>query len=300
MFRSVIRHPVSVLRTVARDPLDAFAAFREGLFARLEPVNSTSYRPDPDWETRLHRLMGISGDYADEFWPAWRAGVDALRARGFRVGPFSFYGWNDGDAALTRAIWCLIRHLHPSIVVETGVAHGMTSRLILEALGLSGAGNLWSIDLPPYDPHTRKQVGAAVDQERLHYRWNYIAGTSRRRLPALLTQLRRVDLFIHDSMHSAHNMTFELELAWRHLRPGGVMIVDDIDASPAFAKFLNAHPGHDSLVCTAEPLSPDPRRFNHKGLFGIICRADRGSSPIEVGQAHVNRQTVSAGAQIMS
>jgi hypothetical protein len=300
MFRSVIRHPVSVLRTVAKGPLDACAAFRESVFARLEPANSVAYRPDPEWETRLHRLMSISGHYADEFWPAWHAGVASLRARGFKVGPFSFYGWNDGDAGLTRAIWCLIRRLRPSIVVETGVAHGMTSRLILEALGLSGTGNLWSIDLPPYDPHTRKQVGVAVDQEHLHYRWNYIAGTSRRRLPALLAQLRRVDLFIHDSMHSAHNMTFELELAWRHLRPGGVMIVDDIDASPAFARFLSAHPGHDSFVCTAEPLSADPRRFNHKGLFGIVCRTGCEFSPAQARQVHLNRHAVSPGAQIMS
>jgi hypothetical protein len=295
MFRSVIRHPVSVLGTVAKDPLDAFAALRDHLVSRLEPANSTPYHADPDWEAKLRRLLGIGREYADEFWPVWHAGVASLQARGFRVGPFSFYGWNDGDAGLIRAIWCLVRHLHPSIVVETGVAHGMTSRLILEALSLNGAGNLWSIDLPPYDPHTRKQVGAAVDQEHLHDRWNYIGGTSRRRLPALLAQLRRVDLFIHDSMHSARNTMFELELAWRHLRPGGVMIVDDIDASPAFARFRGAHPGHASFVCTAEPLSPDPRRFNQKGLFGVICRTGREFSQAEAWQAHLNRRAVSIG-----
>jgi hypothetical protein len=299
MFRAVIRHPVAVLGTVATDPLDAFAALRDGLIARLEPGNSTHYQPDPDWEAKLHRLLGGGGQFADEFWPAWHSAVASLQARGFRVGPFSFYGWNDGDAGLVRAIWCLVRHLRPCIVVETGVAHGMTSRLILEALSRNGTGNLWSIDLPPYDPHTRKQVGAAVDQQHLHQRWNYIAGTSRRRLPALLAQLRRVDLFIHDSMHSARNMMFELELAWRHLRPGGVMIVDDIDASPAFANFLNAHPGHASFVCTAEPLSPDPRRFNQKGLFGVIRRGHREFSQREAWHSDLTGRPLAAAAQAM-
>jgi hypothetical protein len=76
--------------------------------------------------------------------------------------------------------------------------------------------------------------------------------------------------------------------------------VDDIDASPAFGKFLSAHPGHDSFVCAAEPLSPDSRRFNHKGLFGIVCRTGREFSPAEARQLHLERHAVSAGAQIMS
>ena len=36
-------------------------------------------------------------------------------------------------------------------VVETGVAHGVTSRFILEALERNGRGFLWSIDLPPLE-----------------------------------------------------------------------------------------------------------------------------------------------------
>jgi hypothetical protein len=65
---------------------------------------------------------------------------------------------------------------------------------------------------------------------------------------------------------------FELECAWRYLSAGGVIVVDDIDANPAFDTFTKAHPEHPSFVCTAEPLSPDMRRFNQKGLFGIICK----------------------------
>jgi predicted O-methyltransferase YrrM len=190
-----------------------------------------------------------------------------------KVSPFSFHGWNDGDPGSVRAIWTLIRHTRPSIVVETGVAHGMTSRFILEALDCNGAGNLWSIDLPPVDPETRQEVGIAVDKAALRDRWAYIAGTSRRRLPPLLSQLRRVDLFIHDSMHSARNVAFEMNLAWRYLRPGGVIVVDDIDANPSFKVFAERHPEHPSFVCTAEPITPDTRRFNQKGLFGIMVKS---------------------------
>ncbi len=149
----------------------------------------------------------------------------------------------------------------------------MTSRLILEAFETIGAGKLWSIDLPPLNPVTRQEVGVAVRQAGVPVdRWTYIAGTSRRRLPALLSRLGRIDLFVHDSMHSNRNVIFELECAWRYLSPGGVIVVDDIDVNPAFDTFTKAHPEDPSFVCTAEPLRPDTRRFNQKGLFGIICK----------------------------
>jgi predicted O-methyltransferase YrrM len=274
MFETLLRHPILVLKQAARDPLDALAALVDNVYSRIEPANAIGYIADPDWESALQRRLGMSSESEGEgFWPLWSTVVDTLRAQGMVAGPCSFYGWNDGDAGFVRTIWCLIRRLRPVNVVETGVAHGMTSRFILEALETIGAGRLWSIDLPPLNPMTRQEVGVAVRQTGVPVeRWTYIAGTSRRRLPALLSRLGRIDLFIHDSMHSNRNVMFELECAWRYLSAGGVIVVDDIDVNPAFDTFTRAHPEHPSFVCTAEPLRPDTRRFNQKGLFGIICK----------------------------
>jgi len=33
-------------------------------------------------------------------------------------------------------------------VIETGVARGMTSRVILEAMTVNNSGHLWRVDLP--------------------------------------------------------------------------------------------------------------------------------------------------------
>jgi hypothetical protein len=274
MFETLRRHPLLVLNQAARDPLDTLAALQDNFYSRIESPNPIGYVAALDWEDALHRRLGMSSEAVVEgFWPLWSTVVETLRTQGMAVGPFSFYEWNDGDAGFVRAIWCLIRHLRPINVVETGVAHGMTSRFILEALETIGAGKLWSIDLPPLNPMTRQEVGVAVRQTGVPVdRWTYIAGTSRRRLPALLSRLGRIDLFIHDSMHSNRNVMFELEYAWRYLSAGGVIVVDDIDANPAFDTFTKAHPDHPSFICTAEPLSLDMRRFNQKGLFGIICK----------------------------
>jgi hypothetical protein len=276
MFETLRRNPLLVAKHVARDPLDAIAALQDNLHGRIEAANSVDYITDPDWEAALHRRLHVETETVVEgFWPLWSTVVEALKAQGLAVGPFSFHAWNDGDAGFVRAIWCLIRHLQPVKVVETGVAHGMTSRFILEALESNNAGRLWSIDLPPINPRTRQEVGVAVRQPGVPIgRWTYIEGTSRRRLPPLLDRLGQIDLFIHDSMHSYRNVMFELEAAWDCLKVGGAMVVDDIDANPAFDVFSRVHQEQPSFICTAEPLAPDIRRFNQKGLFGIICKAE--------------------------
>jgi hypothetical protein len=194
-----------------------------------------------------------------------------LEAKGIRAGPESFQWWNDGDAALVRAIWCLIRHLKPRKVVETGVAHGVTSRFILEALKRNGDGHLWSIDLPPLERSWHEQIGAAVGAGHSD-RWTYIRGSSRRRLSGLLHQLGAIDLFIHDSLHSERNVRFELERAWPFLGEKGAIVVDDIDANWGFRSFTEIFASQISLIGVAEPLRPDTRRFNKKGLFGIILK----------------------------
>jgi Methyltransferase domain len=279
MFDTLKRHPGLVLRQVIADPLDTWAALQDTLADRLAGGRTlATYHAVANWEEQYTQLLDQTREGAQfrapnaEFNALWPKVIGSLRDRGMAVGPFSFHEWNDGDAGFVRAIWSYVRNVKPDVVVETGVAHGMTSRFVLEALERNRNGRLWSIDKPPFNPQTRKEVGCAIDDEGLRQRWTYIAGTSRRRLRPLLQALRQVDLFIHDSLHSTRNVLFELETAWSYLKPGGVMVIDDIDVNNGFSTFTEAHPTYPALVCEAEPISPDARRFNQKGLFGIVVK----------------------------
>jgi hypothetical protein len=269
-----LRQPVRSAAALMSDPLEAWTAFQDRLAARSEdPMPSNYYDADHNWERRLHNLLEAPWpcEMTSEFWTLWRQVIEELKAKGIRVGPESFKGWNDGDAGLVRAIWCLTLHLRPRNVVETGVAHGLTSRFILEGLAKNAAGHLWSIDRPPFEQTWHKQIGAAVESRLLH-QWSYVRGSSRLRLPEVLSQIGRIDLFIHDSLHSERNVRFEIDQAWAALRPGGAIVVDDIDVNRAFRNFVQSYAGHSSIICEAEPLRPDVRRFNKKGLFGIIFK----------------------------
>ena len=208
--RYLLKHPVAAVVDLAADPLEIWTTIHDSYVAQREQRRPQyRYESEVNWEQRLHETLGVPWpcNATSEFWDLWPQVIKELEAKGIRPGPESFQFWNDGDAGLARTIWCLARHLRPKKVVETGVAHGVTSRFILEALNRNGDGHLWSIDLPPLERDWRNQVGAAVD-DRHSDRWTYIKGSSRRRLSGLLSSLGPIDLFVHDSLHSTNNVRF--------------------------------------------------------------------------------------------
>jgi predicted O-methyltransferase YrrM len=278
-----VRAPRRAIR-IARanlDPVESWLKLLDRAAVRRESKRPRSaYAVDADWEAQLHAALGLP-------WPClppaeldalWAEVTRPLLTMGLTIGPASFGMWNDGEPEMVRALWRLVRCLQPATVIETGVARGFTSRFILEALERNGHGYLWSIDLPPMlHPDLHAQVGIAVPAE-LRSRWSYVRGSSRRRLPALLRRVGSVDLFIHDSLHSERNVSFELDHVWKALRPGGAMIVDDIDLNFGFQSFTKAHPDHLSLVCQSLPMRPDLRRADGKGLFGIVIKSQETSA----------------------
>ncbi|MBV9572169.1 MAG: class I SAM-dependent methyltransferase [Alphaproteobacteria bacterium] len=269
-----VRHPKRLAAALMTDPASLLDKLHDSIVQWWEyrdPVHW--HRPDADWEDQLHAWLECPSDdcFQQEFVSVWSDALSYGRRHGIDVGPASFAGFNDGDAALGRALWCLVRRLRPEHVVETGVAHGFTSRFILEALARNGTGCLHSIDRPPLDPVLRERIGMAVPSQ-LRNRWELIAGSSRRRLPKLLSRLGSVGLFVHDSLHTERNVRFELDQVWPILRPGGVLVIDDIDSNAGYESFLSTISGYRALVCEAEPARPDERRFNRKGLFAIVLK----------------------------
>jgi hypothetical protein len=64
----------------------------------------------------------------------------------------------------------------------------------------------------------------------------------------VVAELGQVDLFIHDSMHSTRNVHFELQTVWPALRPGGLMLVGDVNMNRGFELFADDHGQHHGTV----------------------------------------------------
>ena len=140
-------------------------------------------------------------------------------------------------------LYAMVRNLRPDVVVETGVASGISSTFFLEAMERNGKGRLYSIDLPSPNAHLipAERETRWLVPERLKGRWELILGDARQELPALLTSLGEVDCFLHDSDHSFEHMTWEFTLAYPRIRPDGILLSDDITANRAWDEFVRQH-----------------------------------------------------------
>jgi predicted O-methyltransferase YrrM len=164
-------------------------------------------------------------------------------------------GFSLGAIGYTEGIYlyAVLRHLRPRVAVETGVANGFSTAFSLLALQRNGEGHLHSIDLPreighDYEPGTFYEgegragipSGSApgwLIPAELKERWTLVLGRSQEALPPLLERLETVDSFMHDSEHSFECMWFEFNAAWPHLRPGGLLLSDDVNSTEAFPRF---------------------------------------------------------------
>lgn len=163
------------------------------------------------------------------------------------------------EGATAVSLYCLIRKRHPQTVLETGVANGHTTAVILAALNKNGSGTLISTDVAD-------EVGgllSAAEREE----WRYFKMSGRRPRSAfksLLRQIGPVDLFFHDSDHTYEWQTWEYETVFGHMSPQGILASDDVDGSYAFIDFVDARSLRPRLL------------FDRREIAGLIDLAQQG------------------------
>lgn len=185
--------------------------FREHFASEAEVVSSVLGVSEDDYQAALAALWTPERDPAEPL-SVWTARNELLNLVG-------------GLVALMR----------PDVVVETGVALGFSTATILAAMRANEQGHLYSVDLPSVQYGHERETGSAVPSE-LRDRWTLRLGPSQKVLPVLLRDVAPVDLFIHDANHAYSAQLREYRTAWPHLRPGGVLVSDDV-GNPAFVEF---------------------------------------------------------------
>jgi predicted O-methyltransferase YrrM len=257
-----------VVRRFAADPAGVGRALPGEFWQRHGSVRYSPAQLDDRWFEHLHGLL-------DAAWPCSEADrlgdlmheIGGLLASNGLGSGRGTYGWySDAEMFLCRAIWCAAVHAQPRVVVETGVGHGVSSRVVLEALQRNGHGHLWSNDLPhPLDARHDAHTAVAVTDD-CRDRWSFLVGSSRQRLPGLVADVGQIDLFIHDSLHTARNTLFELDQVAPVLSPGGVILADDVNLHTGFSTFARRHPEYRTIVCES---------LDAIGMFGIAVKNRR-------------------------
>ena len=141
-------------------------------------------------------------------------------------------------------LYVAVRAVKPGMIVETGVASGLSSAHILRALAANGTGTLHSIDLPNVQQGSvlpKGRTSGWIVPDSLRGRWKLHLGDTRELLPDLLGTLGRIDIFLHDSDHSYEAMSFEFEQAFPRLEYGGLLMSDDTHLHSAWDDFCAKH-----------------------------------------------------------
>lgn len=163
-------------------------------------------------------------------------------------------GRSSGQISSPEALYAICRIKQPIRIVETGIAAGLSSAFILEALRKNGRGQLYSIDMPNYEEELAKRnvpnynpaspgvlppgltTGWAVPKE-LRPNWVIEIGLASEKLHKLLDELKDIDMFLHDSEHTYANMLWEYVTAWEFLRSDGILLSHDVTWNTAFSDF---------------------------------------------------------------
>lgn len=123
-------------------------------------------------------------------------------------------------------------------VIETGVAYGWSSLAALAALRQTD-GRLVSVDMPYPKAGNEEFVGIVVPQEWRN-RWTLIRRPDRNGIKHAIAAFGgTIDLAHYDSDKSYVGRMYALPLLWAALRPGGLLICDDIQDNFGFRDFAS-------------------------------------------------------------
>ena len=232
---------LALLPSRPREVLDRTTGFADLAFERLTGQPPTY--ETVGWEDALQSLENGPGRAAEILAePALREVEERTRRLLGEIRATDAFNqrWA-ADSLFARLCYLACRLIAPEVVVETGVAYGVSSAYVLKALDLNGRGTLHSVDLPPLRREYERYWGVAVP-EGLRGRWRLHRGSSSRLLPGLLRDTGPVGLFVHDSLHTRRNMRREFDAVWPNLSPGGLLLADDVERNRAFVDLRRKDP----------------------------------------------------------
>jgi len=183
-------------------------------------------------------------DYGQRFSSA-HSGLVRERAEAAVAAGYSVAGGANLDIVFAAA-----QRSEARTIVETGVAAGWSSLALLAWLSQLGEGHLYSVDRPYPGSSGTDYVGAVVPGALRSERWTLWCLPDRIGIPRVIRSVGAIDLAHYDSDKSPEGRLFAYPRLWKAVRPGGLLVSDDVGDNIAFFEFADAL-GQTALIVDA-------------------------------------------------
>ena len=141
-----------------------------------------------------------------------------------------------GGGGAYELLYFLTRYIKPSIITETGVAAGYSSKAFLEGIKINKKGKLFSSDFPYFrEINAEKYIGLLV--EDIHKKnWDLCIEGDINFIKTLNKKLKKssIDLFHYDSDKSYRGRKNTFNAIKKYLKKKCVIIFDDIQDNSHF------------------------------------------------------------------
>ncbi len=133
-------------------------------------------------------------------------------------------------------LYTLTEYTQVQLAIETGVAYGWSTLIILLSLRNRSNSKLISVDKPYEKYHNESWVGVVVPKN-LQDKWSLLRMPDRDGLPTALQAFPFIDLAHYDSDKTHQGRLWAYNLIWPSLRQGGILISDDVGDNFGFREF---------------------------------------------------------------
>jgi predicted O-methyltransferase YrrM len=241
-------HPdydANLVRNFPGKILNADKSCNNIVYANIKQLAKGDSIPDAAWRAMIDQAM-VQANYIETY----------IKELAEKYGAHYSAGWVNLDDALF--LYWLVRKLKPKTIVQTGVCNGMSSAFMMLGLVKNGGdGGLHVIDLPPV--FNSKDAGWTVKgkvygvvipegkssgwmvPDAYRNRFEVWTGDAKLQLPKMVNKVGSIDLFYHDSDHTYNHMMFEFAEAKRKLRPGGLIVGDDVSWNASVWDFADQY-----------------------------------------------------------
>ena len=153
-----------------------------------------------------------------------------------------------GGGSSTELLFFLTRYSKPDVVLETGVASGISSFAFLEALSLNKKGELYSSDLPYFRLEDPEKFIGCVVPDHLKNNWKLFIKGDLINFKEILGLIKRVDIFHYDSDKSYLGRSLALTKLEKHITESTWIIFDDIQDNSHFFELCNKETSRENFI----------------------------------------------------